>query len=104
MSCAIPSDVTVLDKNRDGFADRIYAGDTCGQVWRADITAASIDDWSVTKVAAISSSTDTDIANKRKFLFPPDLVFGTDASGNYTAVLIGSGRSEEHTSELQSRL
>ena len=94
MTCAIPSDVTVLDKNRDGFADRLYVGDTCGQVWRADITAASIDEWSVTKVAAISSSTDTDIANKRKFLFPPDLVFGTDASGNYTAVLIGSGDRE----------
>jgi len=94
MSCAIPSDVTVLDKNRDGFADRIYAGDTCGQVWRADITGSNIDEWSVTKIAAISSSTNTDIANKRKFLFPPDLVFGTDASGNYTAVLVGSGDRE----------
>jgi type IV pilus assembly protein PilY1 len=94
MSCAIPSDATVLDKNRDGFADRIYVGDTCGQVWRADITGSNIDEWSVTKIAAISSSTDTDIANKRKFLFPPDLVFGTDASGNYTAVLIGSGDRE----------
>jgi type IV pilus assembly protein PilY1 len=47
----------------------------------------------VTKIAALSSATATDIANKRKFLFPPDLVFGTDAS-NYTAVLLGSGDRE----------
>jgi len=59
----------------------------------------------VTKVAAISSTpptvpappapnTATDIANQRKFLFPPDLVFGTDGIGNYTAVLMGSGDRE----------
>ena len=95
MTCAIPADVTVLDKDRDAnrLADRIYAGDTCGQVWRADIDAASMDEWTVTKIAAVSSTTNTDIANKRKFLFPPDLVFGTDTS-NYTAVLLGSGDRE----------
>ncbi|MEX2240114.1 MAG: hypothetical protein WD775_05400 [Burkholderiales bacterium] len=93
MSCAIPSDVTVLDKNRDGFADRLYAGDTCGQVWRVDIAGGDMDEWTVTQIAALSSGGTTDIANKRKFLFPPDLVFGTDAS-NYTAVLLGSGDRE----------
>jgi type IV pilus assembly protein PilY1 len=94
MGCAIPSDTTVLDKNRDGLADRIYVGDTCGQVWRADITSSDMTQWTVTKIAAMSSATSTDIANKRKFLFPPDLVFGTDANGFYTAVLIGSGDRE----------
>ncbi len=94
MTCAIPADVTVLDKNRDGFADRVYAGDTCGQMWRFDISSANMDDWTATKIAAVSSTTATDIANKRKFLFPPDLVFGTDGSGNYTAVLTGSGDRE----------
>jgi type IV pilus assembly protein PilY1 len=84
----------VLDKNRDGFADRVYVGDTCGQVWRADIGSSSMDEWTVTKIAALSSTTATDIANKRKLLFAPDLVFGTDATGNYTAVLLGSGDRE----------
>ncbi|MDH3319249.1 MAG: hypothetical protein OEO84_06110, partial [Betaproteobacteria bacterium] len=94
MTCAIPSDTTVLDKNRDSFADRIYVGDTCGQVWRADIATADMDEWTVTRVAEISTGGATDIANKRKFLFPPDLVFGADASGNYTAVLLGAGDRE----------
>jgi type IV pilus assembly protein PilY1 len=94
MTCALPSDTTVLDKNRDGFADRVYVGDTCGQVWRLDISDASMDEWTATTIARLSSSTDTDVANKRKFLFPPDLVFGTDGTGNYTAVLLGSGDRE----------
>lgn len=97
MDCAIPSDTQVLDKNRDGFADRIYVGDTCGQMWRADISKADMTKWSVTRMARISSVTSsgtTDVADARKFLFPPDLVFGTDGSGNYTAVLLGSGDRE----------
>jgi len=94
MNCAMPSDVTVLDKTRNGLADSIYAGDTCGQVWRADISGTSMDDWTVTRVAEISSGASTDIANKRKFLFAPDLVFASDAAGNYIAVLLGTGDRE----------
>ena len=94
MTCAIPSDTTVLDKNRDGFADRIYVGDTCGQVWRVDIATPDMDEWTVTRIAGLSSGGATDIVNKRKFLFPPDLVFGTDGVGNYTAVLLGTGDRE----------
>ena len=93
MSCAIPSDVAVLDKNRDGYADRAYVGDTCGQVWRLDMSG-DMNDWTVTRIAEVSTGADTDIANKRKFLFPPDLVFATDGVGNYTAVLMGSGDRE----------
>ena len=94
MSCAIASDITVLDKNRDGFADRLYAGDLCGNIWRADVTSPTIANWAVTRVASLSGSGSTTISNKVKFLFPPDLVFGTDSGGNYTAVLLGSGDRE----------
>jgi len=50
--------------------------------------------WSVFQIAAVSSITATDIANKRKFLFPPDIVFTSDATGPYAAILIGSGDRE----------
>jgi type IV pilus assembly protein PilY1 len=30
----IPSDVTVLDTDYDGYVDRLYVGDTGGQIWR----------------------------------------------------------------------
>ncbi|HUG61135.1 MAG TPA: hypothetical protein VMP03_04780 [Methylomirabilota bacterium] len=94
MTCAIPSDTTVLDKNRDGFADRIYVGDACGQAWRVDIATPVMDDWTVTRIAGVSTGGATDIANKRKFLVPPDIVFGTDGVGNYAAVLMGTGDRE----------
>jgi type IV pilus assembly protein PilY1 len=93
MTCGIPSDVTVLDKNRDGLADRIYVGDTCGQVWRADIANSNMNEWTVTKIASVWTGAANVISGKRKFLFPPDLVFGNDGS-NYTAVLMGSGDRE----------
>lgn len=93
MSCAIPSDVSVIDMNRDGIADRVYVGDTCGQVWRLNLFGSDMNDWSVTRIARISP-TSGDVGNFRKFLFPPDLVSGADANGSYTAVLLGSGDRE----------
>ena len=37
MTFSIPSDLAVLDWDGDGFADRVYAGDTGGQLWRFDL-------------------------------------------------------------------
>lgn len=36
MQYAIPSDVTAIDSDSDGVADRAYVGDLGGQVWRID--------------------------------------------------------------------
>lgn len=38
MDHSIPGTVTVLDTDSDGYADRLYAGDTAAQLWRFDIT------------------------------------------------------------------
>ncbi|MEO8063958.1 MAG: PilC/PilY family type IV pilus protein [Pseudomonadota bacterium] len=37
MTHSFPSNINVLDTNGDGFADRMYAADMGGQVWRFDI-------------------------------------------------------------------
>ena len=96
MTCAISSDITVLDKDRDvnRIADRLYVGDTCGNIWRADISDTDPKNWSVTLIATLSGTDEKVITDKLKFLFPPDLVFAEDASGAYTAVLLGSGDRE----------
>ncbi|MBI2319203.1 MAG: hypothetical protein HYU75_19945, partial [Betaproteobacteria bacterium] len=104
MDFAIPADLTVLNRDRDttrslpgkesvgaGFTDRIYAVDTGGNLWRLDVDSATTSAWTVTKLASISGS---GLANKRKFLFAPDVVFSSDSLGKYDAVLVGSGDRE----------
>jgi len=107
MQYAMPSDLVVLNSDRDntrplpgkeniqpllsGYADRIYAVDTGGNVWRMDINAPNTNNWVVTQLAAISGTALTD---KRKFLFPPDVVSSSDTTGKFEAVLIGSGDRE----------
>lgn len=106
MIYAIPSDITVIDRNGDGYADRAYVGDTGGNVWRVDMADADRANWRVNKFASIGRSQylndssllvapangeNNDInGNTRKFLSPPDVV---PASG-YDAILIGSGDRE----------
>ena len=94
MTCAIPSDLSIYDKNRDGVADRAYVGDVCGNIWRVDMSSTSFANWRVTKIAALSGTDNSVITDKVKFLYPPDLVSSKDATGNYLAVLIGSGDRE----------
>lgn len=84
MKYSIPSDITILnrDGDADGLADRLYVGDTGGNVWRVDINAPDPHEWTVHKLAELGAG--------QKFLYPPDVVY---AEG-YDAILIGSGDRE----------
>lgn len=94
MTYAIPSDVSILDRNSDGFADRLYVGDTGGNMWRADINDPSPANWTVNKLATLGFAAYGTVDSRRKFLYPPDVVFSSDASGPYDSILIGSGDRE----------
>lgn len=96
MTHSIPSDVTLLDRNGDGYIDRIYVGDTGGNLWRADIGDASMPNWAVLRLASIGG---TEASNRRKFMYAPDVVYSSDGYGPYDAVLIGSG-DREHPFEV----
>lgn len=91
MTRSIPADVTVIDRNRDGFADRIYAVDTGANVWRIDVGNTNPSAWQVHKLAELGGTG----TGARKFLFPADVVYGRDAAGPYDAVLVGSGDREQ---------
>lgn len=41
---SVPSTIRVLDVDRDGSIDRLYFGDTGGNVWRADLNMDDFDD------------------------------------------------------------
>jgi len=91
MTYSMASDPAILDRDLDGYADRVYLPDTGGNVWRIDIGAASPANWTVSLLASIAGSAPS---GSRKFLYPPDVVYGQDANGPYDAVLIGSGDRE----------
>lgn len=89
MTYSIPSDVTLVDRNPDGFIDRLYAADVGGNVWRVDLEPGSGNtpaNWQVTKLASLGGTATT----KRKIFFPPDVV----TTKNFDAVLVGTGDRE----------
>ena len=106
----IAAKIATLDSDFDGFADRIYAGDTGGNVWRVDMPGTTISDWTVVQLASLGSSVDNE--NDRRFFSAPTVVRAlitetvtttvTQEDGTevvsidrfdrpYEAVLIGSG-------------
>jgi len=90
MDFGIAADVLVLDRHQTGFVDRVYAADVGGNLWRLDIGGTTTANWGVTKLASVGGRTSTSAG--RKFLFGPDVVFGT--LGTFDAVVIGSGDRE----------
>jgi len=110
---SIPSAVGVLDSDGDGLIDRVYTGDTGGNVWRVDMPGgnpnSSVNPWTVFKLAELGGNTDL---TDRRFFSEPSIVrtiisdtkstSTTDVNGvtttlvtrqerPYDAVLIGSG-------------
>lgn len=83
---SVPADVTLIDRDGNGKADRIYSVDTKGNVWRTDIDDANPANWNTFKLASLAGSG----VDARKFLYRPDVVFGND----FDSILVGSGDRE----------
>ncbi len=106
---SVPARVSTLDADGDGAIDRLYFGDTGGQVWRVDLYSNNQDKWKMTALASISDQ--SEVTDRRKFFTEPVIVRTylkkltrvttgegenqvtiTDAQQiPYDAVLIGSG-------------
>ncbi len=98
---SIPSDVTLLDSNNDGYTDRLIVGDTAGNLWRADFAGSDATKWTLTLVAKLgrlgTASTATKVDDRRLF-YPPEVVQTSTASSggtNYDAYLVGTGDRED---------
>ena len=88
---AIPSDVTGLDRNGDGYIERLYVGDVGGNIWRADFetTAGNAPaNWTLNKLAALGGASNTNDA--RKFFYAPDVI----STATYDAITAGTGDRE----------
>jgi len=97
MTRAIPNEVRVIDLTGDGFADRMYATDLGGQVWRFDIYNGEDPSTLVTGgiIARLGAEglAAPKPADTRRFYNSPDVSLITDKYQlrRYIAVNVGSG-------------
>jgi type IV pilus assembly protein PilY1 len=102
MTRAMPSQIRVVDMNGDTFADRMYASDMGGQIWRFDIFGGNAPDGTgsealvaggvVARLGAEGLASPTD-ADTRRFYTSPDVSIFNDSVQNrrFIAISIGSG-------------
>ncbi len=123
MGYSIPSRISIIDSNGDGLDDRLYVGDTGGQIWRVDLgtdikasggldaaclagTPPTCTSTIVGRLATLSSTSVA--AQKRRFFEPPSIVQVRDSAysdqADYDYVLLGSGyRSHPLNTVIQDR-
>jgi type IV pilus assembly protein PilY1 len=91
MRYSIPSDISRVDTNGDGFIDRLYVGDMGGRMWRFDIKDPDTNAWS----GRILFNSSIGVGSGRRKIFsPPDVTL----EKGYEMVLFGTG-DREHPSE-----
>ena len=105
MSYSFPSTVTVIDEDGDGYADKVYAGDLGGQMWRfASFTDPDdgsaltfpqcneiIDHASYPWTGQVFFKIDNRTTNSRKFFYPPSVTL----EKGYDLVFMGTGDRED---------
>ncbi|WP_158278933.1 PilC/PilY family type IV pilus protein [Leucothrix arctica] len=94
---SIPGDIRTLDMDGDGSIDRLYFGDTGGNIWRADLTAYDNDNGN-TRYDIANNAQINHFANlggsgtdKRMFFFEPDVSVFRSEGKEALILSIGSG-------------
>jgi len=93
---SVPSDVTLVDRDFDGFADHAYVSDTLGNFYRIDFvdpatptTTRAATDWKINRIGYTSGG-------GRKFLFAPAVlpsggkIYVTNTSGDRERPLLSN--------------
>lgn len=95
MNNSIPADVRVLDMTGDGYADRMYASDTGGRIWRFDIwngqAVSALVTGGVFASLGVADGTGTTPADARRFYYAPDLSLMKQDNRPFINIAIGSG-------------
>jgi len=90
---SIAAPLSILDSDGDSDHDRLYVGDTGGNVWRADIEGENKSNWKLTLLARLgrhSVATPTK-ADDRRFFHRADIVQSLSGGQMFDSVLLGSG-------------
>lgn len=96
MNNAIPGDIRVIDFDGDDYADRMYAGDMGGRVWRFDFTkgnpAATFAAGGVFASMGNADELTHPAATTRRFYYAPDVALvRKPGTAPYLSINIGSG-------------
>jgi type IV pilus assembly protein PilY1 len=95
MNNSFPADIRVLDVDGDGFADRMYAADMGGRVFRFDIFngqfASSLVTGGVFASLGAADLAAPTLADTRRFYNAPDTAIIAGSGQRYLSVAIGSG-------------
>jgi type IV pilus assembly protein PilY1 len=92
---SIPADVRIFDITGDGFADRMYAADMAGRVWRFDIhngqTRANLVTGGVFASLGNAHLGAHPTSTTRRFYSAPDVAFLAHGGKTWLNIAIGSG-------------
>jgi type IV pilus assembly protein PilY1 len=100
MTSSIPANVRVIDLDRDGLADRMYAADMGGRLWRFDINNGPADGEPLVsgtlmaefqRTTATSADRTTEADNRRFFNEPDAALIVPPGKPSFMSVSIGSG-------------
>jgi type IV pilus assembly protein PilY1 len=97
MDYSIPARIRVVDFDGNGFADRLYAGDMGGQVWRFDVSngkpaSTLVAGGVIAQLGAAPSAPATATADTiRRFYYAPDVASVNTRTENFVHIGIGSG-------------
>lgn len=96
MDYSLPAEVKVLDFDGDGYADRMYAADMGGQVWRFDVNngqdpANLITGGVFAQLGAASLTAPVPLSETRRYYYAPDIALVNNRDFNFIHVGIGSG-------------
>jgi len=108
MTHGIPADVRAFDMTGDGYADRMYAGDMGGRVWRFDIhngqTVANLVTGGVFASLGNAHAGTHPIETTRRFYSAPDVSFLSQGGRTWLNIALGSGyRGHPLNTQVQDR-
>lgn len=94
---SIASELAVMDSDGDGYADRIYAPDTAGNIYRVDMPkifdvveakfTMDTSKWRIFQLASLGGTAVDD----RRFFSAPSIVRAREGVSSYDGLLLGSG-------------
>jgi type IV pilus assembly protein PilY1 len=96
MTYSIPGDLKVVDLNGDKRADRVYAADMGGQVWRFDIlngqpSSTLVNGGVIAQLGAAGQKDAQTTQATRRFYYAPDVALVSNAENSFLHIGIGSG-------------